>query len=251
MTDVVLSEQIGHVRHLTLNRPDKLNAIDYTMLDGLDRAFQDMHRDESVRAVVISGNGKAFCAGADLELVQATMSDPSEFGKFLQRWHEVFTTIERSPLPTFGAIHGVALAGGFELLQVCDFVALADSARIGDQHAALGLFPGGGGTQRLQRQIGYRRAAWLTVSGEWIDAPTALDWGLANWSFPKEDLLSSVIDLADAQGRRSAAATAAIKLALYEGRDLSLSTALELERRIGVSHMITRDAATGVAAFAA
>lgn len=251
MSEAVVTEQIGHVRHLRLNRPDKLNAIDHEVLDSLEALADEAASDEAIRAVVLSGEGRFFCAGADLDFVGARMGDPVAFGGFLRRWHEVFDKVERMPVPSFAAVHGLALAGGLELASVCDFVALARTAKVGDQHASLGLFPGGGATQRLPRQIGWRRASWLTMSGQWVEAEQALDWGLANWIFDDELLLGATLDLAAEQARRSRAASAAIKGALHEGRELPLDEALALERRIAVEHMQGADAQRGVRAMKA
>lgn len=246
----VLAEADGPVLTVTLNRPDKLNALDTDCLDLLERHFAAADSDPAVRVVVLAGNGRGFCAGADLAVVAGIVADRVAFDAFLRRWHTVFGVIEACGKPTIAAVTGFALAGGFELTQVCDLVVMGASARLGDQHANFGLFPGGGSTQRLPRLIGRRAAAWMLLSGDPVDAPTALGLGLANRVAPDEDVLQAARDMALYLAERSTAASRAIKRSLREGIHLPLADALDVERGIAVEHMASADAATGLAAFA-
>jgi enoyl-CoA hydratase/carnithine racemase len=246
----VLVERHGPVLTVTLNRPDKLNALDADCLDLLEQHFAAADADPAVRAVVLAGHGRGFCAGADLALVGGIAADRDAFDAFLRRWHTVFGVIEACGKPTIAAVTGFALAGGFELTQVCDLVVMGASARLGDQHANFGLFPGGGSTQRLPRLIGRRAAAWMLLSGDPVDAPTALALGLANRVAPDGDVLQAARDMALYLAERSTAASRAIKRSLGEGIHLPLGDALDVERGIAVEHMASADAATGLAAFA-
>jgi len=133
---------------------------------------------------------------------------------------------------------------------VCDLVVVGASARLGDQHANFGLFPGGGSTQRLPRLIGRRAATWMLLSGEPVDAPTALGLGLANRVAPDGDVLETAGDMALHLAERSPAASRAIKQALRQGMHLPLHDALDVERSIAVEHLASADAARGLAAFA-
>lgn len=245
----VLAERDGPVLNVTLNRPDKLNALDWECLDLLERHIVAADEDQEVRAVVISGRGRGFCAGADLALVQGIAADRDAFDGFLRRWHEVFGAIERCGKTTIAAVTGFALAGGFELTQVCDLVVLGAGARLGDQHANFGLFPGGGSTQRLPRLIGRRAATWMLLSGDPIDAPTAMALGLANRVVPDDEVLAVAEEMAFTLAERSVANARAIKTALREGRDLPLPEALDVERALAVEHMASGDAQIGLAAF--
>jgi len=168
----------GHVAHLTLNRPTKLNAINGRMLQLLDDDISEIEADPEVRAVLVQARGRAFCAGADLEEVAACLAVPGAFGTWLDEWHRIFRRLEHCSKPTVAAVHGVALAGGLELTQVFDIVVASDDARFGDQHAKLGLFPGGGSTQRLPRLVGRRQARWMLLTGETISAQEAWQYGL-------------------------------------------------------------------------
>jgi enoyl-CoA hydratase/carnithine racemase len=246
----ILAERAGPVLTVTLNRPDKLNALDRDCLDLLEQHFAEADTDPAVRAVVLAGNGRGFCAGADLAVVGGLAADRDAFDGFLHRWHTVFGTIEACGKPTIAAVTGFALAGGFELTQVCDLVVMGTSARLGDQHANFGLFPGGGSTQRLPRLIGRRAAMWMLLSGDPVDAPTALALGLANRVASDDDVLGMARDMALHLAERSTAASRAIKRSLREGVHLPLGDALDVERSIAVEHMASADAATGLAAFA-
>jgi enoyl-CoA hydratase/carnithine racemase len=246
----VLAERDGPVLTVTLNRPDKLNALDADCLDLLEEHFTAADRDPDVRAVVLTGHGRGFCAGADLAVVAGIAADRSAFDSFLRRWHTVFGAIERCGKPTIAAVTGFALAGGFELTQVCDLVVMGASARLGDQHANFGLFPGGGSTQRLPRLVGRRVATWMLLSGDPVDAPTARAFGLANRVVPDDAVLPTARDMALHLAERSTAASRAIKQSLRDGIHLPLGDALDVERAIAVNHMASPDAAAGLAAFA-
>ena len=247
--DKVRLDVDGNVAELVLNRPDKLNAIDEDCLDLIEAHMSSVARDPSVRAVVVRGAGRAFCTGADLGQLDDKVSDPVRFGAFLDKWHRVFGLVASSPKPTIAAVHGLALAGGFELLQVCDLAVLAEDARIGDQHARYGLFPGGGSTQRLPRLIGERRAKWLLFSGEWLDPADALSFGLVNEVVPPDRVVDRAREMARILATRSPLATAAIKQSLRIGMQADLTTALEVERRIAVDHMRSEDVRIGLEAF--
>jgi enoyl-CoA hydratase/carnithine racemase len=244
----VLFEHRGAVGHLVLNRPGKLNALDTECVDLIGRYVEEIEGDDQVRVVVVSGRGRAFCAGADLGEVEGAVAE-GRFDAFLRNWHRGFRALERCSRPTIAAVHGFALAGGFELTQVCDLMVMAASATVGDQHANFGLFPGGGSTQRLPRMVGRRNAAWMLLSGEAVDAETALRLGLANAVAPDDDVLGAAGRMAAVLAQRSVAASAAIKDAVRRGRDLALDDALDLERGIAVAHMASADAAIGFAAF--
>jgi enoyl-CoA hydratase len=239
----------GPIAELVLDRPDRLNAIDLDCLELIEEHVTTAERDPAVRALVVRGEGRAFCAGADLGFLGDKVEDPRVLGAFLESWHHAYERVARSPLPTVGAVHGLALAGGFELLQVCDVVVLADDARIGDQHARYGLFPGGGSTQRLPRLIGERRAKWLLFSGEWIDPADALAYGLVNEVVPAADVRGRALEMAGLLASRSPLATAAIKQAVRLGGDADLRSALEIERRFAVEHMQSEDVQIGLEAF--
>jgi len=172
----------GGVARITLHRPDRLNAISPELLRDLDRACAAVEGDAGARVVTLTATGRAFCAGADLRAVRELSPDPERWGAFMRLWHRVFDRIEALPVPVIAGVHGLALAGGLELVLVADLVVADEAARLGDQHANFGLVAGGGGSQRLPRLIGARRAKELMLLGGWLTAPEALAWvPAADW----------------------------------------------------------------------
>lgn len=139
--EAVLLEMRGPIAIVSLNRPEKLNAVDLAVLRGLRDALAAIEANLECRVVVVRGEGRAFCAGADLAMVDGLVGDPDGFAGFMDEWHATYDQIAAFSLPTIAAVHGVALAGGFELLQVCDLAVVAEDARIGDQHAPTDCFP--------------------------------------------------------------------------------------------------------------
>jgi len=240
----------GGVARVVLNRPEQLNAISPELLAALSRACEAVERDPAVRVVTLTGAGRAFCAGADLGAVRELVSDAERWADFLRLWHRVFNRIETLPVPVVAGVHGVALAGGLELLLVADLVVLDEAARVGDQHANFGLVAGGGGSQRLPRLVGARRAKELMLLGGWLDAPQALAWGLANRIVPTGGVGPAVEALARALAAKSALASRTVKTLVDRGLGLGLADGLELELRLAGEHMRSVDAAEGLRAFA-
>ena len=248
--NTVRLERDGAVAHVILDRPAQLNAISPELLGDLDRACAGIESDGSVRAVALTAAGRAFCAGADLSVVQELAPDPDRWRGFMDLWHRVFDRLERLPVPVVAGVHGVALAGGLELTMVCDLVVADADARLGDQHTNFALLAGGGGSQRLPRLIGARRAKELMLLGGWIDAQQALAWGLANRVAPAGTVVEATLALARELAAKSAAASRAAKLLIDRGLDVDLRTGLELEKRVVAEHMRGEDAQAGLRAFA-
>jgi enoyl-CoA hydratase/carnithine racemase len=242
-------ERDGAVAHVVLDRPAQLNAISPELLRDLDDACAAIEDDAGVRAVTLTGSGRAFCAGADLRVVEELVPDPARWAEFMDLWHRVFDRLERLPPPVIAGVHGLALAGGLELTLVCDLVVADEAARFGDQHANVALVAGGGGSQRLPRLIGARRAKELMLLGGWIDARRALDWGLVNRVAPSGTVEAATRTLATELAAKSGAASRTVKLLVDRGLDLELREGLELEKQKVAAHMRTDDAAAGLRAF--
>jgi enoyl-CoA hydratase/carnithine racemase len=234
---------------LILSRPDKLNAINRAVLAGLRAAVDYVSADLDVQVVILRGAGRVFSAGGDLEEVAGLVQDSPAFSDFLDEWHATLLAVEQLRVPVIAAVHGVALAGGFELVQVCDLVVIGNRSRIGDQHSSFGLFPAGGSTQRLPRQIGRRTATWLLFSGESLSAESALAQGLVNRVVPEDEVYAASLQMANLLASRSAGGLAAIKRALRVGADLDTQAALAAERPITLAHMASADVQIGMAAF--
>jgi len=243
-------ERADAVAHVILDRPGQLNAISPELLRDLDHACATIEGDPGVRALALTGAGRAFCAGADLKVVQELAPDPERWRAFMDLWHRVFDRIERLPVPVVAGVHGLALAGGLELTMVCDLVVVDAEARLGDQHTNFALVAGGGGSQRLPRLIGARRAKELMLLGGWLAAPEALAWGLVNRVVPAGTVTSAVEEMAAALARGSGSANRTVKALVARALDTELAEGLELERRLVAEHMRSPDAAEGLRAFA-
>jgi enoyl-CoA hydratase len=240
----------GGIARISLDRPAQLNAISPELLEDLDRACALVEGDASVRAVTLTAAGRAFCAGADLRAVRELSPDAARWSAFMGLWHRVFDRIEALPVPVIAGVHGLALAGGLELVLVADLVVADETARLGDQHANFGLVAGGGGSQRLPRLIGARRAKELMLLGGWLGATEALAWGLVNRVAPAGTVAAVVEEIAASLAAGSASANRTVKALVNRAFDAELGEGLALERRLVALHMRSADAAEGLRAFA-
>ena len=248
--DTVTCAVDGGIARVVLNRPAQLNAISPALLEDLDRVCEAVEKDRAVRVVTLTAAGRAFCAGADLKAVEELVPDAKRWSGFMRLWHRVFNRVEALPVPVIAGVHGLALAGGLELVLVADLVVMDATARLGDQHANFGLIAGGGGSQRLPRLVGARRAKELMLLGGWVDAEQALAWGLVNRVVAAGGVAAAVEELARELARKSGGASRTAKRLVAEGLDLSLADGLELELRLAGEHMRSADAAEGLRAFA-
>lgn len=177
---------------VTINRPDKLNALNKDVFSDLEKVLDEIHQNDAIRSVIITGAGpKAFVAGADIsEFHGLSLEQSMALSKSGQ---ETFFRIERSPKPIIACVNGFALGGGCELAMSCHFRIASDNAKFGQPEVNLGLVPGYGGTQRLVQLIGKGRAMELLMSAAMIDANTALQYGLVNYVVPQEELLGKAV----------------------------------------------------------
>lgn len=247
----VLREDRGPVTWLTLNRPDAMNALDPQLLNEFDSHVRAVGDDPSVRVVVITANGRAFCAGADLKAVLGTRGDldPARLLDFEQRAQATFARLADLPKPTIAALNGVTMAGGLELALHCDLVVASSRARIGDGHTNYGLLPGAGGAARLPRVIGPTRAKYLAFTGELISAEQALTMGLVVEVLPPEKFRSRIESLSSAIAVRSPSALRLFKQTIDDGLNQPLQSALRLELLATAAHLHTGDVEEGLRAF--
>lgn len=206
-----------------------VNALDEEALAGLEAAVDSVERDATVRALVITGAGRTFCVGLDLDLLGAAFANHDYFTRVLRRVHALFLRIERLDVPVVAAVNGTTRAGGLELLLACDFAVVADSARVADHHMHFGVPPGGGATQRLIRKIGSQRARELILTGRWLVGSEVTDYGLAVRTVPAKELMRAVTDLVTPMARLPRAALRAAKSAMVEGDGLPMEQAIEVE----------------------
>ena len=249
MTEAVLISVDGGVGALTLNRPAKFNCISTELLDGLRDGMDRFEADPAVRSVLLNANGKQFCTGADLDEVLDRRRSAETLTPFIGAIHEVTRRFEVSPLPVVAAVQGLALAGGMEIVVACDTVFAAESARIGCQHARYGLPPGGGGTQRLARLVGLRRALDLMFTARWLDAPEAERWGLFNHVVPDEELDTRARAYCADLAAKSRHGLAFMKGMARRGLEGPLDVGLALERGAVVAALQHSDVAEGLDAF--
>lgn len=237
----------GHVGVVEINRPDKFNCLSTPVLDGIQAALDSFTRDAGARALLVRGSGRHFCTGADLAEVLERLEGDT-FDDFVARGHAVLRNLECAELPVVVAVHGLALAGGLELVLAGDVVFAAASAKFGDQHARYGLVPGWGGTQRLPRIVGARRALDLMFSARWIEASEARDWGLVNYVVGDDALHAEALAYCEKLAQHSPG-LARMKRLAHGGLETTLADGLALESGAVVEAMRSADVAEGLAAF--
>ncbi|UQA60792.1 enoyl-CoA hydratase/isomerase family protein [Polyangium aurulentum] len=248
--ELVAVERTGAVAVVTIQRPDKLNALNAEVVAGLARAFRELASSsdpEPVRAAILTGAGKAFVAGADI--AQMAQMTPVEAKRFADAGHALCHLIESSSFPVIAAVNGYALGGGCELALSCDFIYAADVAKFGQPEVNLGILPGFGGTQRLMRRVGAARARELIFTGDMVSAEQALAMGLANAVFPAAELLAKARETATKIASKGPLAVAASKRVMLHGETLDLPTACELEAQTFAALFGSEDQRGGMTAF--
>ena len=232
MTTLIVDDSIPGVRVLTMNRPERLNALDGPQIDTMLAALRgasDPGRD--IRVIVLQGAGRAFSAGADLKwLSSGVLADDKAHLQFQDRLQELCETVESLPQPVIAAVHGFALAGGLELTLACDIVVVAENAELGDEHIRRNLLPGGGGSQRLPRKLGFARGMYHLLTGRRMSGPQAVEYGLAALAVPPAELAAAALEMARAMASTDAHALAAMKEMVRRGLELPLKEGLWLER---------------------
>jgi len=235
------------VATITVNRPDKLNALNAATIRELGLAIDEARARDDVGGVILTGAGRAFVAGADIgELSALSATDAQALAR---RGQEVFARFESSPKPTIAAVNGFALGGGCELAMACHLRIASEAAKFGQPEVKLGLLPGYGGTQRLPRLVGKGRALQLLLTGDMIDAQEAYRIGLANAVVPAAELLQTaerMLRTMLAQGPRALALTVD---AVHRGLDMSLDDGLALEAAAFGLLASTQDMKEGTSAF--
>ena len=246
----VLSRDADGVRVLTIDRPDKLNALNRQTLEALDAAFAAAGEDPAVRAVVLTGSGgKAFVAGADIaEMNALTAIEGREFSLLGQR---LMRRIERLPKPVIAMVNGYALGGGLELAMACHLRVAADSARLGQPEVNLGLIPGFGGTQRLLRLAGRAATLELCLLGTPIDAARALQLGLGHRVVPAADLESETMKLAAQLASAAPLALRGVLDAVVLGGECGIEEGLQFETAQFALLFASEDMREGTDAFLA
>jgi enoyl-CoA hydratase/carnithine racemase len=228
---------------LTLNRPQAMNALSRELRAALSSAFRELARERSVRAIVLTGAGRAFCAGLDLKELGAG-AGPVGGGRGAADDADIVSAMAAFEGPILGAINGVAITGGFELALACDVLIASSEARFADTHARVGIMPGWGLSQKLSRAIGIYRAKELSLSGNFLDAATAERWGLVNRVVPPSELLAATRALARDMLSVPDAALRSYKRIIDAGFALPFGESLAAERKLSgeSNRAVTADA---------
>jgi enoyl-CoA hydratase len=243
----VMVEVDGEVGLLKINRPDRLNALNSKTLDELAGALEDVSRDESVKVVVITGQGKAFVAGADI--AEMSDMDPLQARAFSRKGQAVLDKIEHLEKPVIAAVNGFALGGGCELALACDIRLASEEAKFGQPEVNLGVIPGFAGTQRLARLIGEGRAKEYIFTGETIDAQAALSYGLANKVVPAGQLMDEAMSLAEKITAKGPLAVSLAKTLIHKGLQVDLNSGTALETDAFALCFASGQAKEGMTAF--
>lgn len=249
--DTIQFERRGASAWITLNRPKDMNAISLAMLNELESVLTECFSDRSILSVIITGSGRAFCAGADLKEVLLSIKNPIPGAKdFLDRCDDVFGLLRRVPKPVIVAINGITAAGGLELAMCCDIIFAAESAKIGDAHSNFGVFPGAGGAAVLPRKVGLNRAKYLLFSGDFLSAAELERFGLVNRVVPDADLFSAVESFVEKLNAKSPLVLGRMKEVANASLDQTQEAALRHEMLNLRQHTRSYDLGEGLDAFA-
>ena len=227
-------DRVGYAQFST---PESLNSISEERIVDLEKLVNLVREDESIRALSLTGSGRAFCVGLDLGLLKRAFYDIPYFESMIRRLQKVLFDLEDLPVAVIAAVNGLARAGGFELLLAADFIVMADEARIGDAHAHLGVLPGAGCSQRLPRRVGEQVAKELILLARWISGQEAVAIGLALRSVPLDELPAAVEAIAAEMRHRPRATTGALKSEIHAARHLDLKAGIEFETQTFVEYM--------------
>lgn len=242
---VITERREDGVAVVRINRPEALNAINMACRKALADAFIALHDDETVRCVVLTGDDKAFVAGADLK--EFAEASPVEIMK--RRSERYWNTVAQTPQPVIAAIRGYALGGGLELAMACDLIVVGEEAQLGQPEIRVGIMPGAGGTQRLTRAVGKFHAMKMCLTGKPISGREAFQMGLACDVVPDAEVLETALKMAASIARMPPLAARAVKEAVVHGQSASLEAGMLLERKAFQLLFATADREEGMAAF--
>jgi enoyl-CoA hydratase len=243
--ETILTEVRNRVGYITLNRPRALNALNRQLADEVVSAAKMFDRAEDIGAIVVTGSGRAFAAGADIN----EMADLDYIDIYLDDPFVLWGAFARLRTPVIAAVSGYALGGGCELAMMCDIIIAADTAVFGQPEINLGVIPGIGGTQRLPRAVGRYRAADLILTGRSIDADEAYRAGLVSRVVSSERFRDEVTKVAETIASKSLPAVYAAKSAIRASQEMSLDAGLDFERQAFASTFALADQSEGMAAF--
>jgi enoyl-CoA hydratase len=237
----------GCLAYITINRPESMNAINMDVLKELKHALKNIADDSAIRAVIVTGEGRAFVAGADIK--QMKRYNPVRGRQMMTLGHEVMDTIDSMPVPFIAAVNGYALGGGCELAMACDIRIASTKAKFGQPEVGLGIIPGFGGTQRLARLVGKGWAKYLIYSADMIDAAKAEQIGLVQKVVEPDELMKEAEKVANMIASKAPIAVATAKTTINDGYDADIRTGGRLEIEAEAACFGTKDKGEGMSAF--
>ena len=243
----LLFEQKGKIAIVKVNRPEALNALSLQVFEELDDIFDAIEKDDSIGIVILTGEGRAFVAGADIAAMNAMGS--LEGRDYFIYGHEIMQKIETFVKPVIAAVNGFALGGGNELAMACDFRFASDKAKFGQPEVNLGIIPAFGGTQRLPRLVGKGMAKMLIFGGEMIDAHEAKAIGLVERVFPAEELMAETEKFAELILSKAPIAIRVIKGLINNSANTGLVAGVDLEGEASITPFVSEDRREGMGAF--
>ena len=248
MDDILLTEIRGPAAILTMNRPDKYNALSDDLLQAIGDKVRELDGDMAIRGIVLTGTDKYFSTGADLGSALKAQDLPSTHA-MLSHFEHCNRAIERSRKPVIAAINGFCLTGGLEVALACDIRIAGSGSKFGVTSSKIGSVAGAGGTQRLPRAVGKEWAKDLLFSADFIDAETARDIGLISRVVKPEQVLATALARVDAYALRAPLSVWYAKIAVNSGMEMDLEPALEFERHLTAGLFTTEDRSEGMSAF--
>ena len=238
-----------HIAVMTLNRPDKMNALSDDLAKAILEGLERFEADQNAWVGVLTGNGKAFCAGGDLENMRVSSMDEGDWVEAVTHLMPMFDALEQHKKPIIGAINGFAMGGGLEAAMACDIRIAEEHAQMALPEAKVGLLPCAGGTQRLAELVGTGWAKRVILCGERLKADKALEVGLVEEVVPSGTALEAAMALAEKVGEQSPISVTACKKLIHSARDIAIAGGLEDERTEFVELFSTEDQREGVNAF--
>lgn len=246
----LLVEKRGRVAWVYLNRPQQLNAMSSHTMREMRQAFGELRADPEARVIVISGKGRAFCAGADLADKMDPSAPPTGEPTFLDAALGMEEQLCSMPKVVIAALNGLACGGGLELAMMCDLIVAADGIKIGDAHSNVGMLPGGGSTVRLPRIVGINRARYIMYTGDFFSAQEMKEFGLVNKVVAADQLEAETQALGEKLAMKSPLGLKRMKQLLNDSYDQPTSTALAAEKMVVRDHLRSFDAGEGGNSFA-
>ena len=237
----------NHIATISINRPEHLNSLNREVLEEMDQLLDEIQRDDTIHVFILTGEGRAFVAGADITEMKAM--SPDQARQFAAKGSAVFRKIELMEKPSIAAVNGFALGGGCELALACDIRVASEKAKFGQPEVGLGIIPGFSGTIRLGKLVGEAKAKELIFTGEIIGAKEALSMGLVNHLYPPDEVLAGALKIAEKIAEKSSVAVGYAKAAIARSREADMATAMELENSLFGLCFAEADQQEGMDAF--